>query len=108
MVKHFLPKLDLNLRYLQAELARIDVLIRREVRRWRLAGQEPADTFRGLYVSEAEVDSLLARSLSTNWGQTVALSVEETQAFVAAEDRAKHQIQAIFEEAQLQGQTLRL
>jgi hypothetical protein len=108
MVKHFLPKLDLNLRYLQAELARIDVLIRREVRRWRLAGQEPADTFRGLYVSEAEVDSLLARSLSTNWGQTVALSAEETQAFVAAENRAKYQIQAIFEEAQLQGQTLRL
>src|SRR5215210_5398103 len=108
MVKHIFPKLDLDLRYLQAELARLDVLIRREVRRWRLAGQDPADTFRGLYVSDAEVDSLLARSFSSNWGQTITLPLEETQALAEAENQVAEQAQAIIEEAEDQGHTLRL
>src|SRR4051812_14811684 len=52
---------DGNLRYLQAELARIDVLLRREVRRWVLAGQDPNDDYRGLYVTQLEAQQLLDR-----------------------------------------------
>ncbi len=101
-------ELDLNLAHLQAELARIDVLIQREVRCWQLAGQDPADTFRGLYVSEAEVQSLLARPFSSNWGQTVTMPPEEEQVFVEAEAQAVHRVQTIVETARDQGQTLRL
>jgi hypothetical protein len=108
MVNHFSPQLDPDVRYLRAELARLDVFLRREVRRWRLAGQDPADTFRGLYISDTEVDSLLARSFSSNWGQMVPLPVEETQAFAEAENQAVGQIQTIVEEAAAQGQSLRL
>ncbi|MBN1581404.1 MAG: hypothetical protein JXA89_11945 [Anaerolineae bacterium] len=39
---------------MKAGQARIDVLIQRRVRRWQIAGQDPADAFRGLYVSDFE------------------------------------------------------
>jgi hypothetical protein len=51
-------KHDISLRHLQAELARLDILLQREVRRWQIAGQDPADPFRGLYVSDTEVQRL--------------------------------------------------
>ena len=101
-------KPDLSLEHLQAELARIDVLIQREVRRWRLSGQDPTDSFRGLYVSDAEADGLLARPLGGNWGQTVALTPEEVQAFAEAETWAAHQAEALVQTARSQGQTPRL
>jgi hypothetical protein len=51
---------DHNLRHLQAQMARIDVLVRRQVLLWQRAGQDPAEAFRGLHVSDAK-----ARLLST-------------------------------------------
>jgi SpoVK/Ycf46/Vps4 family AAA+-type ATPase len=93
---------------LQAELARIDVLLRREIRRWRLAGQDPTDAFRGLYVSDAQADALLARPFGTNWGQTVALEPEEAQAFAKAQAQAARQVQSLAETARCQGHTPRL
>jgi len=69
-----LEELELSLGHLQAELARIDILIRRAVRRWQLAGQDSADTFRGLYVSDAEAAHLLQRPFGSNWGQIILLS----------------------------------
>ena len=53
--------MDSSLAYLQAELALIDVLLRRAVMRWQQAGQDPADAFRGLYVSDEGAGALLAR-----------------------------------------------
>jgi ATP-dependent 26S proteasome regulatory subunit len=99
---------DLSLKHLQAELVRIDILIQRQVQRWRLAGQDPADIFRGLYVSEAEVDGLLARPSGGNWGQMSDLAPEEAGAFAQAEAQAARHAQAWVETAQRQGQTLRL
>ncbi len=99
---------DLSLKHLQAELVRIDILIQRQVQRWRLAGQDPADIFRGLYVSEAEVDGLLARPSGGNWGQMSDLAPEEAGAFAQAEAQAARHAQAWVETAQHQGQTLRL
>jgi hypothetical protein len=108
MTNRLFPDLALDLQYLQAELARIDLLIRREIRRWRLAGQNPADTFRGMYVSDAEIDDLLERPFGSNWGETVALTPEEVELFAEAENQTRHQIEAIIEEAERAGQTLRL
>lgn len=99
---------DLSLEHLRIELARIDILIQRQVRRWRLAGQDPADSFRGLYVSEAETDGLLARPLAASWGQTVALEPGEEQAFHQAETRTLQQVETVVETARNQGQTPRL
>ena len=101
-------KLDPSLKHLQAELARIDLLIQRQVRCWRLAGQDPADTFRGLYVSDAEVDGLLTRSLGGNWGQTITLPAEQSRAFAEAQTEATRQCEILVETARSQNQSLRL
>ena len=51
--------------YTLAQLARLDLLIRREVLQLRQQqGPREDDEFRGLYVSAEEVDALLARSLA--------------------------------------------
>jgi hypothetical protein len=74
-------KQDMSLRHLQAELARLDILLQREVRRWQVSGQDPADPFRGLYVSDTEVQRLSMRSLAASWGHTIALDSQEEQAY---------------------------
>jgi SpoVK/Ycf46/Vps4 family AAA+-type ATPase len=99
---------DLNLEHLQAELARLDVLLRRQVRRWQLAGQDPADAFRGLYVSDAQAEALLDRPFGTSWGDTIALDPEELQAFAEAEKEAAQQAKELAETIRRQGQTPRL
>jgi hypothetical protein len=58
--------LDLDLQHLQAELARIDVLLRQSTERWQLAGQDPADSVRGLYVSDGHAQAFIARLLCTS------------------------------------------
>lgn len=49
-----------SLEHLLDELARIDLLVRRQVLQLRMVDPHGDDEFRGLYISEAEVDSLLA------------------------------------------------
>jgi hypothetical protein len=104
----YIPEIDPSLEHVQAELARLDLLIQREVRRWQLAGQDPSDTFRGLYVSDDEASALLARSFASNWGQVVELGPEELRLFNEVEQRAAEQIRLLVERAQSQGQRLRL
>jgi len=103
-----LAETDLNLQHLQAELGRIDVLIRHEVRRWQLAGQDPIDAFRGLYVSDAQAEALLERPLGASWGQTVALPPEEAQAFADDLAQATRQLQSLIEASRQNGRILRL
>ncbi len=90
---------SLSLQYLQAEMARVDLLIQRAIRCWRAAGQDPTDNFRGLYVSDAEVDNLFTRPLGSNWGQMVSLPPDAEQGFQAAEEEINLNIQHIFEQA---------
>ena len=97
-----------SLGHLQAELARIDVLIRRQVRRWQLAGQDPADRFRGLHIADAEAGLLSARPFGANWGQMAALPPEEAQAFAQTEAQAANQAQELAEAAHRAGHALRL
>jgi hypothetical protein len=99
---------EINLQYLQAELSRIDVLIRREVRRWQLAGQDPADAFRGLSISAQAAGELASQPFGASWGQGVNLSPEEESGFQLEYKHAENQALAIYQKAQAQGLELRL
>jgi len=101
------PETQLSLKHLEAEFARVDLLLHRAMRRWRLAGQNPADDFRGLYIADAEAQALLTRPLGTNWGQTVNLAEEDAQAYVAALAKAAEVVEAIEQQANRAGQVLR-
>jgi len=100
-------KTDLSLEHLQAELIRVDLLMHREVRRWQLAGQDPTDSFRGQYISDAEADALLQRPFATSWGQTVTLQPKEQQAYANALARAEKHINSIIDTAKKQGHPLK-
>jgi hypothetical protein len=99
---------DLSLRHLLAELARIDLLLRRDVQLWQRAGQDPADDFRGLYVSDAQADALLSRPFGTSWGQTVTSGPKGAETLAKAESQAMRQSRALAETARCQGKTVRL
>jgi len=103
-----LTEAELSRQHLRAELARLDVLIRREVRRWQLAGQNLNDDFRGLYVSDAEADALLERPFGTGWGRLVTLDEAEAKGFAEAYARAEKQALSFVEAAHKRGLTSRL
>ena len=84
-----------DLAYLEAELARIDVLLQREVHRWQVAGRDPADRFCGLYVSDADAVGLLERPLGSNWGRTVTLPEAEMARYIEAEQRTRQQARQV-------------
>ena len=88
-----------RLRHLQAELARIDLLIQREVLRWQVAGQDPDDRFRGLHISDAEAEALAWRPLGMSWGQLVSLGDEAEEAFGEAYAGAVRQVEALVAES---------
>ncbi|HEY9076341.1 MAG TPA: ATP-binding protein [Anaerolineaceae bacterium] len=102
------PPPDLSIQHLQAELARIDACIRRQVQRWRSAGQDQNDAFRGLHVTDSEVDGLLNRPFGSNWGDMAALTPEETSNFDAREKHAIVRSQQIQAQASKEGRALRL
>ncbi len=101
-------KSDLSLQHLQAEIERIDLRVRREVRRWQLAGQDPHDEFRGLYLSDEQAGALAARPMGRNWGQTVSLPADEAAAFAQAEAAAALHAAGLAETARRQGRPTRL
>lgn len=68
---------NLDLLYLKANLAQIDLLIQRAIRCWQLAGQDPSDMFRGLYLSNIQAEALISRPFCHNWGDTVKLDASE-------------------------------
>jgi ATP-dependent 26S proteasome regulatory subunit len=63
-------EIDLSLKHLLAELGRIDLLLQRQIQRWQMAGQDPNDAYRGLYVSDQEAQALISRPVNTNWGNS--------------------------------------
>jgi SpoVK/Ycf46/Vps4 family AAA+-type ATPase len=94
--------------HLEAELARIDLLLRREVDRWRKAGQDPADSFRGLYIADNEVDGLLARPFAAHWGTTTELSPLELEKYKSLLSQLEVQTSDLAKDLQAEGQTPRL
>jgi len=101
-------EVEASLRHLHAELARIDARIRREIRRWQLAGQDPGDSFRGLHLSDAEAGLLSERPFGASWGQMAALPPGEAEAFAQADVQAARQVQRLAKAARQDGQVVRL
>jgi ATP-dependent 26S proteasome regulatory subunit len=99
---------DLSLQYLYAELSGLDILIRREVHRWQLAGQDPGDVFRGLYVSDEQAGALLSRPVATNWWHAVTLEPAELELFQNAKMQANQNARQMLEQAHSLGITPRL
>ena len=97
----------LSPQHLQAELARLDARLQREVYRWQLAGQDPEDSFRGLKVSADEAAGLLARPLATSWGQSVGPG-RDAQPLREAEAGAAREVERLEQAAAASGHTLRL
>jgi hypothetical protein len=85
--------------YLRTTLAWLDVLLEREVRRWQLAGQDASDRFRGLRVTEAEVEGLLQLGPGGHWGSLGVLPAEEAIQFETRLSRATLARRTIEEEA---------
>jgi ATP-dependent 26S proteasome regulatory subunit len=99
---------DFSLKHLQAELARIDLMIQRQVQLWHAAGQDQTDAFRGLYVSDEQAWALLARPMCFNWGDTATLDSDELNTFKKAIQRARRQAQAFSSAARCQDRPTRL
>ncbi|HUF39216.1 MAG TPA: ATP-binding protein [Anaerolineales bacterium] len=96
---------DPSLRHLEAELRRLDFLLRRQIERWRRAGQDSGDAFRGLYVSDAEVAALLERPLGGSWTDLAGPDAPDSPAaFAALETQAR----ALANAARAQGSPVRL
>jgi hypothetical protein len=101
-------KISASLDHLLAELARIDVVVRRAVWLWQLAGQDPRDAFRGLRLAEDEAASLLERPFGADWQALAELSPDDARAFVEAEACAATRAQEALEEARRRGDVPRL
>jgi hypothetical protein len=96
-----IPAAEHSLLHRQAESARLNVRLRREVQRWRQAGHDPHDAFRGLRTSDEE--ALHDRPFAASWGQTVPLD-PAAEAFAAQEAAAERQAAALAKQASAAGQ----
>jgi len=94
--------------HLQVELQRIGLRLQRAVHSWKLAGQDPNDAFRGLYISDTDAEALLARPLATSWGHTVDLPPETQAALEHQAALIDREVQAVTRDATNQGHTLAL
>lgn len=97
-----------NLKLIRLEFARLDILIERQVQHWRSAGQDDEDVYRGLYISDAEIDALLERPLATGWGQGDSETSESADEFNRALEKISRAIKEVEHEALSQGVQLRL
>lgn len=100
--------IDLDLVYLEAHLAGLDLRLHAQVQRWQRAGQDPGDEFRGLYVSDAQAGALLARPLGGHWGHGVELEPSENEAIARARVQIESRIAELARRAADQDRELRL
>jgi ATP-dependent 26S proteasome regulatory subunit len=102
-------EVNLSLKHLLAELARIDLLLQRQIQRWQEAGQDPGDAFRGLYVSDQEAQALISRPVSSHWGDTISGdNHSQADPFAQALQEASLQAHALAEAARHQNHPPRL
>jgi SpoVK/Ycf46/Vps4 family AAA+-type ATPase len=99
---------EIDFRYLQARLACTDLIIRRATRRWQLAGQNPEDRLRGLYITPEKASALSTRRFGANWGETATLPDEEEAQFQSAYTAASNEAQALVETLRRYGTQPRL
>ncbi len=98
----------LDREYLRAGLARLDLFMRRAAQRWQLSGQNPADDFRGLYVSDQEAAALLDRPFGAGWGDLVTLPEDDEVAYERGLASIETQMAGMRAEAARKGVVLRM
>jgi AAA+ superfamily predicted ATPase len=100
----------LSVQYTLACLARLDLKIRREVTRYRLAvGVRPDEELRGLYISDEEVDGLLDGKITLSGLVNIATLPDDlSQAFDRAEQAAGSLVRDLEDHARQAGEELRL
>ncbi|MCB2179910.1 AAA family ATPase [bacterium] len=101
-------KQEMEHSYLRAVLSWLDALLERDVRLWQLAGQNPDDRFRGLYIANDEALAISQRKAGEHWGVGIELPEKEAALLGKAIEKAQKEIQEIEAEAKENNQTLRL
>ncbi len=99
---------ELEREYLIAVLSWLDARLEHAVRRWQAAGQNPADRFRGLVITDDEALALTQKPAASHWGSGVALPDEVESRLASALSFAEHRKRSMEDEAQQGGITLRL
>jgi SpoVK/Ycf46/Vps4 family AAA+-type ATPase len=102
------PAPDLHITHLQAEVARIDVLVRRQVVRWQRAGEDPAESFRGLHTSDARAATIAHQRALTGRAADVRLSDQEERQLAGEYVRAADEANQIVADAHARGGITRL
>jgi len=100
--------IDLERSYLHAVLAWLDARLEQDVRRWQLAGQDPADRFRGLYVSDSKALDLVQRGAGRHTGSGVSLPADQEKKLKQALEAAAREMQTLEKEASQKNVNLRL
>ena len=105
-----MANIDFSLQHIQLELQRIDLRVQLEMRRMQQAGQDIDDTLRGLRVTDADANALMARPFATPWGRTpqAGLNQQDTRQFAKAEQGIAKDIAQLIKQANSAGQHLRL
>ena len=98
----------LERRYLQAALTWLDARLELEVRRWQIAGRDPADRFRGLYISDQDALALTHPQPASAASTHSSLTVDSLRALAEACDQALEALQQLEAESDALEVSLRL
>lgn len=102
------PEADLHIAHLQAEVARIDVLVRRQVVRWQRAGEDPGESFRGLHTTDARAASLAHQRALTCRAADVHLTDDEEKQLAGEYVEAAEEAERAVASAHARGGVTRL
>ena len=95
---------DLQRQYLHAALSWLDSRLEEQVRRWQAAGANPADRFRGLYITDEQALALASRPGPRGTKPPRA----EQDKFEGQKQQALDDMRATEKQAEAQNETLRL
>ncbi len=98
----------LAITHLQVEMARIEILVHHQVKRWQAAGQNIQDPFRGLHINDQEINGILKQTFAGNWGQLARLDARDEALFSDTRRKVEYHLQEFITDAQKKGQHLPL
>jgi len=102
------PVEKINTQHLHLQLLRIDLLIRKAVRRWELSGQDFSEKFRGLFLSEKNIQDILNRPIGGNWGTGIDLPTQEIEQYNQLQRQVEEELFTTREKAKRNGLDLKL
>lgn len=79
---------DLEYEYLAAVFGYLDALLEEKMLRFQLAGQDPKDRFRGLYLKDADALNTLKLGFGNEWGSEVELPADPAKIIAKMKERA--------------------